>query len=389
MSKVVFFSIPAHGHTNPTIEVVRILTKRGHQVHYYSFFEFQSKIEAAGAQFISCDAYMPPVPDDLEQRQRYDFASLLDMVTKVTIVMEDKVCTELKEFQPDYIISDSICIWGKLFAKKLHIPMICSTTTFVFNDQTAKLMKPGFKELFYMITGMPRIQKCVKLLQQHGYEITNMLQLIANDNDTPTIVYTSRLFQPMGGTIGDNFIFIGPSMPKIPPMTHKKRRPLIYISLGTVNANVKFYQECIKAFGKASCEVIMSVVDDKNISLLKEIPPNFLVKGRVNQLEVLQQADIFITHCGMNSVNESLWFEVPMVLVPQHSEQGAVAQRVHEIGAGILLKKRKAVDLNAAVSEILKHKDRYRKAVHHIAKSFREAGGAQKVAEWIEQQSSK
>ena len=32
MSKIVFFSIAAHGHTNPTIQVVRELVNRGHEV---------------------------------------------------------------------------------------------------------------------------------------------------------------------------------------------------------------------------------------------------------------------------------------------------------------------------------------------------------------------
>ena len=36
MSKIVFFCIPAHGHTNPTLGVVRELTARGHEVLYYS-----------------------------------------------------------------------------------------------------------------------------------------------------------------------------------------------------------------------------------------------------------------------------------------------------------------------------------------------------------------
>ena len=36
MSNVMFFNIPAHGHTNPTITVVEELVERGHQVRYYS-----------------------------------------------------------------------------------------------------------------------------------------------------------------------------------------------------------------------------------------------------------------------------------------------------------------------------------------------------------------
>ena len=44
MSKIVFFSIPAYGHTNPTIEVVRELCNRGNEVWYYSFNEFKRTI---------------------------------------------------------------------------------------------------------------------------------------------------------------------------------------------------------------------------------------------------------------------------------------------------------------------------------------------------------
>ena len=44
MSKIVFFNIPAHGHTNPTLGVVRELTARGHQVWYWSYEVMRQKI---------------------------------------------------------------------------------------------------------------------------------------------------------------------------------------------------------------------------------------------------------------------------------------------------------------------------------------------------------
>ena len=51
MSKIVFFCIPAHGHTNPTLGVVRELVSRGHQVWYYSYNIMREKIESAGALY--------------------------------------------------------------------------------------------------------------------------------------------------------------------------------------------------------------------------------------------------------------------------------------------------------------------------------------------------
>ena len=44
MSRIVFFCIPAWGHTNPTVEVVRTLVRQGHQVRYYSFAPFREKL---------------------------------------------------------------------------------------------------------------------------------------------------------------------------------------------------------------------------------------------------------------------------------------------------------------------------------------------------------
>ena len=49
MSKIVFFNIPAYGHTNPTLGVVRELISRGHAVRYYSYERFRDKIEAVVA----------------------------------------------------------------------------------------------------------------------------------------------------------------------------------------------------------------------------------------------------------------------------------------------------------------------------------------------------
>ena len=45
MSKIVFFCIPASGHTNPTLEVVKELIRRGHEVVYYSYDIMIEKID--------------------------------------------------------------------------------------------------------------------------------------------------------------------------------------------------------------------------------------------------------------------------------------------------------------------------------------------------------
>ena len=385
MGKIVFFSIPAHGHTNPTLPVVAELVSRGHEVWYYSFLEFKEKIEGMGAKFLPCDEFLPPISqEELDRKAGKDFAALIEMIVDTTMALEEKVCMELSEFQPDCIVSDSLCVWGKLFARKLGIPYICSTTSFAFNRHTAKLMKRSMKEILNMIIGMPRINKKLQMLRSYGYEVESLISLIQNDNDTDTIVYTSRKFQPMADTFSDRYAFVGPSIRQSPKISKARQsRQLIYISLGTVlNQNKDFYQNCIQAFADSRYEIIMSVGEKTVIDSLGHIPNNFTVLYRVDQMAVLQKADVFITHCGMNSVNESLYYGVPMVLYPLHSEQRAVADRVAELGAGIELKGNKPKHLAKAVADILADRT-YVENARELSEDFRNAGGAVKAANVI------
>lgn len=383
MSKIVFFCIPAHGHTNPTIEVVRELSYRGHEVWYYSFDEFKEKIEGAGAKFISCNEYLPELKPGDEKKIGKDFAALIEMVVDTTIALDEKVCSELKGFNPDCIVSDSLCFWGKLFAEKLNISYVCSTTTFAFNKYTAKMMKKGFKEAILMILGMSRINKKIELLRNHGYNVKNFVSIIQNDNYTNTIVYTSKEFQPMVETFSDKYSFIGPSVSNVKVEYEERKRKKIYISLGTVNnKNIKFYKNCIKAFETCDFHVVMSVGKDTVIEDLGCIPDNFQVRNSVEQIIVLQNTDVFITHCGMNSVNESLYYGVPMVLYPQHEEQGMVAKRVADLKAGIFLKGNNPKSIKDAVLQVIDNDD-YKKNANKLAKGFKNAGGAKKAADSI------
>ena len=274
-----------------------------------------------------CDGALPPAPPDLDRKVGRDFTALVQMVTDTTLALEEKVCRELETFRPEVIVSDSICFWGKLFAGKLGVPYVCSTTTFAFNQHSAQRMKPTAGEMLRSLVGTPRVGRCMALLRRHGYPVKGLLDLIQNDNETDTIVYTSRAFQPMAETFSDRYAFVGPSLPERalaeqPP----KARPLVYISLGTVmNRQADFYRSCIAALEKEPLDVVMSVGEGVDPASLSLAPANFRIERRVDQLAVLARADVFLTHCGMNSANEAIWFGVPTVLYPQQSEEAAVA----------------------------------------------------------------
>ena len=383
MAAIFFFSLPAHGHVNPTLPLVRELTSRGHRVLYYDVEAFREKIEAAGAQFVPIDAYMPPAPEDIDRRAGKDFASLIEMAADLTLSLNERVAQDVAEHHPACVVGDSVCIWGKLLARRHGLPFICSTTTFAFNDQSARLMKRQPGEVLRMLLGMPRMTRKLRQLREHGHDAPDVISLIGNDTKTPTIVYTSRLFQPMSETFGDSYAFVGPSvMQRYPRRPHD--RPLVYVSLGTVLNNAPdFYRSALQALSGMDCDAILSIGDAVDPAALGPVPGNVRIFPRVNQLEVLAGADVFLTHCGMNSVSESLLCGVPMVLFPQHGEENAVAIRCEQLGAGLRLKRPSASCIRSALEAVLGD-DRYRRAAQTVAEDFARCGGAAEAADFVE-----
>ena len=128
MKRIAFFCIPAHGHTNPLLPVAAELVRRGNTVRFYSFNEFEKKISATGAEFVSCDAYLSALTKREEAGLKT--VSTTEMTVqdiRITLSMDSFLDEEFKTFRPDAVYTDSVCFWGKLNAWKHKVPMVVST----------------------------------------------------------------------------------------------------------------------------------------------------------------------------------------------------------------------------------------------------------------------
>ena len=397
--RVLWFCIPAYGHTNPTIEVVRELVRRGHEVRYYSFEEFREKIEGAGADFVPCDAYLPPVGDGAIRRLRRVSTTEMSVQSFRTVANLDPLITDdVANWRPDVVVSDSACFWGKLAAAKHGLPWVCSTTTFAFNRDSAQYMKQSAAEIADLVLGLPRMNREIRRLRPLGYRVKSALDVVQNKPDDFTIVYTSRTFQPCAESFdAEHYRFVGPSVRDVAPQ-EKGGRPLVYVSLGTVISDrPEFYRTCIEALGDDGRDAggIRSTAVDLLISCgkafdpaqLGELPANVRVEQYVDQMEVLARASLFVTHCGMNSASEGMWMAVPELLFPLTGEQRAVARRVSEVGAGRLLEEdvaRDPVRLREAVLAALAD-EQLAAGAARMRDDLRSCGGAAEAASFIEQ----
>lgn len=380
--KIAWFCIPAHGHTNPTLGIVKKMTDAGHEVYYFSFECFREKIEHVGANFIPCDAYDFEMEDkENGDRVGKDMAFSTELLVSTTLALDEMVNEKISEIKPDLVVADSVAFWGKLTAIKYNIPFVSSTTTFAFNKYSARYMKQSIGGLFKMLFSIPKVKKQIKRLNEKGYPVKGIMEIVQNDNNTNTIVYTSKFFQPCADTFSEKYCFIGPSIRPVESTYEKTAKKTIYISMGTVVKNSDIYKNCIEALKNTDYQVIMSLGTNKQS--FTDLPDNIQVYESVDQMAVLSIADAFITHCGMNSVSEALYFEVPLIMLPQTDEQGAVSLRAKELGAGVRLPSESVTDIREALNEVL-HNKKYKEAATLISKSFKESGGAEKAKEFLE-----
>jgi MGT family glycosyltransferase len=192
------------------------------------------------------------------------------------------------------------------------------------------------------------------------------------------------MFQPHADSFSDRYTFVGAIPKDSQESFNKTKEKLVYIALGTVdNKHSDFYKNCIEAFRGSDHQAVMPVGRETDISSFKDVPENVEIYAFVDQVAVLREADVFISHCGMNSASESLYFGVPLVLFPQTPEQGGVANRIEELGAGKKLTDINPSSIKKCVEDVL-FDPRYRERAQELGDSLRNCPGAAGAADAIE-----
>jgi len=392
VARALFFGLPVHGHTNPTLSLVRELVARGEEVTYLSTPAFATAIAATGATF---RPYRNAFLVDLGAiARRMDELAWLLMRTTSEVLAEQ--LDDFRALRPDYVITDSVAPWGQWVGQLLAVPVVTSVTTFAFNKHVLRYgMDHGVKprNSRVLLSKIRHIARALwlrrRLQRRHRVDGPSVMATIAGHSDL-TIVYTSRALQPCGETFDSRYRFVGPIL------GHREERqdfpwdmldeaPLVYVSLGTLfSANPAFYRACFAAFADLDAQVVLSIGRSLSAADLGAPPANVRVFSQVPQLDLLPRCRVFVTHGGMNSASESLWFGVPMVVVPQMGEQEIVGRRVEELGAAIVIRPEEADAgaLRAAVVDLL-GSDTHRTRAQAIGTELRNAGGASAAADAV------
>jgi len=330
--KILFINLPYCGHFIPTIGLVQELIKQGYEVTYLMPFDWKERVCESGAVFAG-----------------YENHRKLSEQIKNAYAAADKIAENY-----EIIIYEQFFFLGKHLAEKHGKPTVRIFTSLATNEKLMwEFISAGgalgiFKYKWICKLWTKDIAKGIPM------KTDCWLDEIIQNPPALNLVYTLKEFQPYAEDFPEEqYKFLGASVydRKEQEIDLKKTdRPVIYISLGTVvKGAVSFFDKCIEAFRNEQVEVIISAGRSFPIHKLKEIPENIKVYDVVPQLLVLKQADVFITHGGMNSISEALVHRVPMVVIPFIADQPTNARRIEELGLG------RKLDYRSIDSELLRN----------------------------------
>lgn len=169
-----------------------------------------------------------------------------------------------------------------------------------------------------------------------------------------------------------------------------KTKPLIYCSIGShpnySKERVRLFRAVIESLkARPHLQGIIQVWHKEDIDSLNSLPGNVNIVASAPQVEVLMRAHLFITHGGLSSIRESVFYGVPMIAFPWGVDQPGNSARVvyHHLGLRGDIRKVTGENLGGLIDKIFNDSS-YRQSVKQMQKIFKEQENCEKGIDLIE-----
>ncbi|MFD4293375.1 macrolide family glycosyltransferase [Rhodococcus sp. NPDC058532] len=391
---IAVISIPAPGHVNPSLEIVRELVARGHRVSYANDPSMAAVIEAAGAELRPYTSTLPGVntgDSGTASEKSWDG----DMIDQLTLFQEDyeSMLPQLRALydsdRPDLFLYDIAGGPARILAEEWGIPIVQLSPTYVAWEGYEEDMAPVLAPIREEPKGIAYRERQRKFLQDNG---------VTADPDaffgrpTRAVVLIAKSMQPNADRVDEDvYTFTGPALPLDRASEGTWTRPageskLLLISLGTAFTDqADFYRRCVAAFGDlVGWHVVLQIGTQVDVADLGTVPANVEVHRWVPQFDILREADAFLTHAGMGGSSEGMVTGTPMIAAPQAVDQFENADALVTAGVAVRVDSESATV--AELRDALRTVDgpEIRNRSDALADELRAAGGVRVAVEVIE-----
>jgi zeaxanthin glucosyltransferase len=387
--RILFSSTGERGHLHPMLGVAQWLRREGHEVAWLCLPEPSPVLAAAGIPCVPLIGAPPPPPlithgaalaalvRDPVRLRAWIQTLLLDAVPDQI----EPIRAALRAFAPDVVATDPMLYQTVLAAHLEELPWVglSSSLNPAIPDPPPADLACALTETIASLASDRRA-----LFARYGLELPFRVCDAISPHGTAvfaTPAFAGELPLPAGAR------FVGPSLPPdgrdpappLPPLTGR----VIYASFGSqISWQPLLFAKIAEAAAPLDVTLVLSagaLADDA--AFRGSLPGRVHVARFVPQLELLGRADAFVTHGGANSVMESLWAGVPLLVSPVCNDQPMQAAMVARRHAGIRLDLATArvPEIRQALAALLGDPS-YRAALAPITASYRAADGARQAA---------
>ncbi|MFS0696408.1 macrolide-inactivating glycosyltransferase [Streptomyces nitrosporeus] len=343
---VAMFSIAAHGHVNPSLEVIRELVARGHRVSYAVPASFARKVAATGAEPVIYTSVLPT--EDSPEEWGTELIDNIEPFLEDGIQALPQLADAFAGDEPDLVLHDITSYPARILAHRWGVPAVSLWPNLVpwegYEEEIAAPMAEGLRQTERGRAYYARFQDW---LAGNG-----LGDLAADDfvsRPRRALVLIPEALQPNADRVDRAvYTFVGACQGDradqgewVRPAGAEK---VLLVSLGSsFTDEPEFYRACVKAFGDLpGWHVVLQIGAHVDAAELGRVPDNVEVHSWVPQLSVLRQADAFITHAGAGGSQEGLATGTPMVAVPQAVDQFGNADMLRSLGVARHLPKEEA-----------------------------------------------
>ncbi|MER8184973.1 glycosyltransferase [Kitasatospora sp. NPDC094015] len=382
MSRFLFVVPPLVGHVNPAVGVAAELAARGHTIAWAGLPEVVGPLAGPGARVYRCEvaAEGAAVPRPAELRGPAALKFLWqEFLVPLAEAMVPGVAQAVDRFGPDVLVVDQQALAGALVAERLGLPWATTATTSA--------------EFTGALDGMPLVDAWISGLLADLRARLGSPDAAGDLRFSPHLVLaftTPELTGPIArpGPVR----FVGPSLTARPGAAFPwewldRDRRCVLVTLGTANpdAGREFLTACRDALRARSGWLQTVIVDPGGVLGDPAPDADLRVARSVPQLELLARTAAVVCHAGHNTVCESLWHGVPLVVAPIRDDQPVVAAQVTAAGAGVRVRfgRSAAERVGRAVDTVLDD-PAHRAAAGRIGAAFRSAGGATAAADALD-----
>ncbi|MFG2884531.1 macrolide-inactivating glycosyltransferase [Streptomyces sp. NPDC048297] len=392
---IAMFSVAAHGHVNPSLEVIRELVARGHRVTYAIPPVFADKVAATGAHPVPYTSILPGPDADPEAWG----STLLDNVEPFlndAIQALPQLIEAYDGDEPDLVLHDITSYPARVLAHRWGVPAISLSPNLVaWEGYEKEVAEPLWAEPKKTERGQAYYARFEAWLRENG--ITQDPDSFAG-HPARSLVLIPKALQPNADRVdwgsplrGRVYTFVGACQGDRGEQGDWRRpagaEKVVLVSLGSAfTKQPGFYRECVRAFGDLpGWHLVLQIGRHVDPADLGDVPDNVEVHDCVPQLAVLRQADLFVTHAGAGGSQEGLATATPMIAVPQAVDQFGNADMLQSLGVARQLSTEEATaDRLRETALALVDDPEVARKLKDIQAGMAEEGGTRRAADLIE-----